>query len=409
MNKVEKYIEATWDSNYRFKTEDTEGPTGFIGLPRPYTVAGVGAMFNEIYYWGTFFTNFGLLLSGREESAKDNVDNMIYMVNRFGYVPNANRHMFETRSQPPFLSMMVLEVYKALPNKEWLKTAYDALTKEYKFWQENRITESGLNRYLGADPKHEKCAREYCGRIHREIPTSEEEILEYSLSFQSGAESGWDFSSRAGVYNHHFNFVCLNSMLYGLETNMAYFSKELGLGEENIWEERAEKRATLMNELMWDEEIGAFCDYDFVNKKKGDLVSLAMFYPLFVGLATAEQAEKTMKLLPRLEGRYAVAACEKRDDLMNLQWDFPHGWPPLQLLLMKGFMRYGYTEDAIRLAKKYIEVADMNFEATGQLWEKYNSIDGSVSATKEYKTPPMMGWSAGIYLYSKKLVKENDK
>ena len=24
MNKVEKYIEATWDSNYRFKTEDID-------------------------------------------------------------------------------------------------------------------------------------------------------------------------------------------------------------------------------------------------------------------------------------------------------------------------------------------------------------------------------------------------
>ena len=33
------------------------------------------------------------------------------------------------------------------------------------------------------------------------------------------------------------------------------------------------------------------------------------------------------------------------------------------------------------------------------IFEKYNGIDGEVSVTKEYKTPPMMGWSAAAYLF----------
>ena len=39
------------------------------------------------------------------------------------------------------------------------------------------------------------------------------------------------------------------------------------------------------------------------------------------------------------------------------------------------------------------------------IFEKYNGIDGEVSVTKEYKMPPMMGWSAAAYLFSDETVR----
>ena len=56
-------------------------------------------------------------------------------------------------------------------------------------------------------------------------------------------------------------------------------------------------------------------------------------------------------------------------------------------------------EEARRIAEKYIAVADKNFTETGNLWEKYDTVTGGVSVTKEYKTPKMMGWSAGVYMF----------
>jgi len=67
-------------------------------------------------------------------------------------------------------------------------------------------------------------------------------------------------------------------------------------------------------------------------------------------------------------------------------------------------LRYGYEEDAKRIAKKYLDVAELNFEKHERLWEKYNGIDGAVSITQEYTTPPIMGWSAASYLYCDKIV-----
>lgn len=395
--KVEQYIKETWKKTFRYLPKD-EGT--LIGLPYPYTISGVKqGIWQEMYYWGTYFTNVGLLMSGHEDRAKGNVDDMLYLVERFGHMLNGNRTYYITRSQPPFLSEMVHDIYRKFADKEWLSYAYEVLKKEYEFWQTKRMTCTGLNRYLGEDPDLDNCARAFASRLHVDKPTDPDLIREYGQSYQAGAESGWDFCSRCGLFNHQFNWVDLNSLMYGIEKNMECFAIELENGEEDIWSKAAQTRAERMNELMWNEELGAFCDYDFEHNRQGELISLAMFYPMYTKLATKEQAEATVKLLGKMEKEYGVASTENRDDLLHLQWDFPHGWPCLQYLLMRALLNYGYIEDAKRIAEKYIKVADNNFETTGQLWEKYDVVTGEVSVTKEYNTTPMMGWSAAVYVY----------
>ena len=120
---------------------------------------------------------------------------------------------------------------------------------------------------------------------------------------------------------------------------------------------------------------------------------------LAFGLATNEQAEKTVACLPKIEMLYGTAGCEKRNDNRNLQWDYPNGWGCLQYIVIKGLLNYGYKSDALRIAGKYASLVESNFEKTGTLWEKYNVVTGGVSTAAEYETPTMLGWSAGIYLY----------
>ncbi len=398
--RIKNYIEEKWAGTVRYVKEDTDT---LIGMPYPYSVSGFGEVFQEMYYWGTYFTNNGLILSGRVDQAKNNVDNMTYLVERFGFVPNANRTWGLTRSQPPFLSEMVKDVYEVTRDKEWLITCYKTLKKEYNFWQTERITECGLNRYFGHYPDTAFLCGRLTTRLKIDYPTDEALVNEYANAFHAGCESGWDFSSRCGIMQHHHAWLCLNSLLYGVEKNMEYFSTELGAGEEALWYDRAEKRKALINELMWNESVGAFCDYNFVEKRTRDFISLAMLYPLFTGLATKEQAEKTLKSLPKIELKYGLTSTELRDDLFCAQWDHPHVWPPLQLIAIKALLKYGYESDAKRIAEKYLAVAELNFEKHERLWEKYNGIDGEISVTKEYVTPPMMGWSAAVYLYCDKI------
>lgn len=394
---IRKYIRTNWGKTIRYNPNSNDT---LIGLPYPYTVPCCEGHFQEMYYWDTYFTNAGLLHEGRFDQVKNNIDNMCFLIQQYGFMPNGNRTFYLTRSQPPFLSQMVRELYERQPDPQWLRECYRALEKEYRFWQTQRNTPSGLNRYYGTFPPESElfACEDLCVRFQMDIPQDESTRCSYGKSMFAFAESGWDCNSRMGMEVYRYNWVDLNALLYGMEQNMAYFSEILQDECAEYWLQQAQHRAAKMNKLLWDDDIGAFCDYNFETGKKSDIVSAAMFYPLFTGLCTSEQAAKTVALLPKLEMPYGIACCENAEDLNDLQWDYPNGWACLHYIVIHGLLRYGYTEDALRIAQKYVSLAETVFQKTGQLWEKYNVVTGEVSTAKEYETPAMMGWSAGVYL-----------
>jgi neutral trehalase len=52
----------------------------------------------------------GLLCDGHVDLARGMVDNLVYQVIHYGKILNANRSYYLTRSQPPFLTDMALQV-----------------------------------------------------------------------------------------------------------------------------------------------------------------------------------------------------------------------------------------------------------------------------------------------------------
>ena len=109
MEEASAYIARNWSSTVRYATED-QGT--LIGLPRPYSTPSISGVFQELYYWDTYFINVGLLASGQTEQAANNIENMFYLIDRFGWMTNGNRTFYLCRSQPPFLSQMVRELFE---------------------------------------------------------------------------------------------------------------------------------------------------------------------------------------------------------------------------------------------------------------------------------------------------------
>lgn len=72
-----------------------------------------GGRFCEFYYWDTYWIIQGLLVSGMVDTAKTIVENLVGMVQDYGFVPNGSRRYYLNRSQPPMLTLMVQEVYQA--------------------------------------------------------------------------------------------------------------------------------------------------------------------------------------------------------------------------------------------------------------------------------------------------------
>jgi alpha,alpha-trehalase len=210
-------------------------------------------------------------------------------------------------------------------------------------------------------------------------------------------ESGWDICSRWGFEVYNYNPVDLNSLMYLFEKNMQYFSLELGTDEDDIWANAAEKRKSLMLEYM-DNGEGLLLDYNFESNTRSEVFSAASFYPMFVGLLDNCRAEKLVENLNRLEAKYGVLTTENNNIKGSYQWGYPNGWACLQYITVFALQKYGFVDDARRIAQKYIELVDKIFDETENLWEKYNVIDGSIEVVDEYKMPTMMGWSAGVYL-----------
>ena len=61
MQTIEAYLAQKWKETVRYTPQDSGT---LIGLPYPYTVPCADGMFNEIYYWDTYFTNKGLIAAG---------------------------------------------------------------------------------------------------------------------------------------------------------------------------------------------------------------------------------------------------------------------------------------------------------------------------------------------------------
>ena len=94
-------------------TSDVEAPqpAGLLYLKNKYVVPG--GRFNEMYGWDSYFIIRGLLRDGRLDLARGMVENFFFEIEHYGAVLNANRTYYLTRSQPPFLSSMVMAVHEA--------------------------------------------------------------------------------------------------------------------------------------------------------------------------------------------------------------------------------------------------------------------------------------------------------
>ena len=374
-------------------------PHGLLYLPHPYVVPG--GRFNEMYGWDSYFIQVGLLRDGEIERAQQMVDNFLYQIDHYGTILNANRSYYLTRSQPPFLTSMILGVYRVTNDRVWLESTLPAIDSFYAFWTKppHLIEETGLSRYhgfgRGEAPEVVSDERDAEGRTHydrikeyyRTTPVTAYDLSLYYdatgdrltplfyVGDRSMRESGFDPSNRFGPFNIdiiHFAPVCLNSLLYRMEVEAAEIYGELGRQEEaGVWTDRADGRRELINEYLWDDDQGMYMDYDFLDEELSAYEFATTFYPLWVGLASDEQAERVARNLYRFEAPGGLLTSTR---ITGSQWDAPFGWGPLQMIAAQGLRRYGFRADADRLTAKFTELVTREFEEHAVIVEKYDVV-----------------------------------
>ena len=202
---------------------------------------------------------------------------------------------------------------------------------------------------------------------------------DYYKGDRSMRESGFDISFRFGPYGaatHHYAPICLNSLLYKTEKDLQEMSEILGHKDEaQKWQQRAEVRKDRIQKYLWDPGRRLFFDYDFETGVRSSYEYITTFYPLWAGLATPEQAQE----LVAQPGHFRAARRpgHEQQRIADVQWDYPYGWAPTQIVAIEGLRRYGFNDDANRISYNFLATIAENFRRDGTIREKYNVVTRS--------------------------------
>jgi alpha,alpha-trehalase len=404
---------------------------GLLYLEHKYVVPG--GRFNEMYGWDSYFIILGLVSAGRIDLARGMVENFFFEIEHYGTVLNANRAYYLTRSQPPFLTSMIMAVYEADKaaghgDRGWLERAYGFASKDYESWnrEPHLAGSTGLSRYydFGNGPAPEslkdeagsyrkvagyfllhplpgrnylaenagdagsgvgfRYAVQICDAPGTMAKPECEPARKISLSpdyykgDRSMRESGFDISFRFGPYGaatHHYAPICLNSLLYKTEKDLEMMGEILGRKDDaQKWLQRADARKDRIQKYLWDPARRLFFDYDFETGVRSSYEYITTYYPLWAGLATPEQAQELVRNLGVFEQPGGLAMSNND---AGVQWDYPYGWAPTQIIAIEGLRRYGFNDDANRISYHFLATIAENFRRDGTIREKYNVVTRS--------------------------------
>lgn len=385
-----RYIKTHWQKTIK--------PSNNL-VPYPFNSPSETEHYVDFYYWDLYFINKGLLLTGLDEQAENNIKNMDFFVKKYGYVPNSDTLL--NRSQPPVFTFAVWDLYEYRKDKKVLKTYIDSLLKEHDFFIKNRNTKYGLGAF-GSSATDKEIMEHYVSLSTRVEEYSDDPKKQYEIGkdILAIAESGLDFNLRfktkdSKIAAHEFLHLDLNSWLYAAEDYLEKILSILGRNDEatkffNMKENRKKK----MEEYFFDKEEGIYLDYNFINKTHSKVITAVSLYPFALGVFNNK--DRALRVLKYLETDKGISCAAKHDGPLFYQWDYPTMWGETTLIIYKALKNVGALEEAQRVKEKYMAILEEQFKKTGRLWEKYNAIDGSIMNV-EYAAPPFMGWTAAAY------------
>lgn len=469
-----------------------------------------GILFN----WDTAFMIRAMLQTGMIDLAKDLTDVMLYEIDHYGGVPNANATFSLSddpeipRCQPPFIASKVLMIYNLwdkLDNPpdetkvDWLKKAIPLLENHHAFWtkpgschfdEELQLSKYGSTfgkpsaEVLHCEPDHYKTAyndlvKLYHKQITHPLPVAKRdyqgrkdayyiemflerddngEPVEFSLGtldhkgMRSGVkgltpayfngdiamrESGFDATRRFGFMAADANNLCpydLNCKIKKMEGDIATAYSFLAIAEPDNkfwtqkaaeWAEKSECTAKRIRAHMWDDASPQFegdCPDNIDNPMPPSfrdiyLAPLAQHYnlgkfrrfnfaavgtTLWTGVADEQQAqimiEKSFPLYMNPHGfRLSTAK--------GYMWDGNTSFSTEEEKSAEGCELNGYYHVALHMRKIRKAAIEKEYERTGQLWEKMDTLSGtSLTGHNQAEgvgynhNDPGFGWTIAEYI-----------
>jgi alpha,alpha-trehalase len=400
------HIDTLWPQLTR-TTPMVPAGSSALTLPKPYVVPG--GRFREMYYWDSYFSMLGLPIAGRQDLVEDMIADFGSLIDRFGHIPNGTRSYYLSRSQPPVFYL----IQGLSRDPRTLAARTRQLRAEHDYWMRGAATlkpgqqharvvrlSDGtlLNRYWDDrdDPRDESYRED--AELAAATPARDPRQLYRDL--RAAAESGWDFSTRwlgdgrtlATIRTTRLVPVDLNSLMVGMERAIA--ANCTALKDRRCAADfgaQADRRAAAIRRHLWNGRF--FADYDLDTGRANAVATAAMAFPLFVRVASAEQASATAAALGPLIGQGGLLTTAT---VSGQQWDAPNGWAPLQWVAITGLRGYGETARAERIKAGWLAGVEREYAASGKLLEKYDVAERRPGGGGEYPNQDGFGWTNGV-------------
>ncbi|BEJ14028.1 hypothetical protein CspHIS471_0312020 [Cutaneotrichosporon sp. HIS471] len=188
------------------------GPTGCSSslIPLNFTIVVPGGRYREVYYWDSYWILQGLLASELDNYAWNLLQNFMDLVDTIGFIPNGGRKYYLNRSQMPVFAQMVHAYVTKTGNTTVLDRALPLLDAELQWWDTNRTTNvtsafSNVTHKVAhfavnnSAPRPEGFVEDHdaaFGTSQSPQSFTEQQRNDLYAELASGAESGWDYSSR---------------------------------------------------------------------------------------------------------------------------------------------------------------------------------------------------------------------
>jgi alpha,alpha-trehalase len=418
---------------------ETISPPGLLYLENTYVVPG--GRFNEMYGWDSYFIVRGLLENHRVALARGMVDNFFFEVEHYGAVLNANRSYYLTRSQPPFLSSMVMAVYEAEKaagheDRTWLERGYRFTSRVYEMWNRtpHLAGDTGLSRYFdfGNGPAPESLkdeagtyrkAAEYfllhpegrnyivemgAGQVKASAGKAEPEVAGPRFSMQvcdlattitrpdcgparmisltadyyqgdrAMRESGFDISFRFGPYGAATQHYAPVCLNSLLYKTEKDLQQMSGILGRTEDAKRWQGRAEKRKELIQKYLWDAQRGMFFdYNFDQGARSTYDYITTFYPLWAGLATPEQAEAVRNNLGVFEHDGGLAMSNHEDGVQWDLPYGWAPTELLAIEGLRRYGFHDDANRVSYKFLSTIADNFRRDGTIREKYNVVTRS--------------------------------
>jgi alpha,alpha-trehalase len=249
-----------------------------------------GSAMQNMFGWDTDFVSRALMVHGLADQARNHILDYLFMIHRYGYMPNANAVVYLTRSEPPLIADTIWQYFLLTRDRDLLHLAYPRLKRNYQdYWNApHHQTPVGLatNRDLGDHSLAPRLAAE--------------------------AETGLDWTPIYGGDVRRRVPLITNCALVRYANRLAQIAREVGEeAESKAFSAAAAERSLRIRQYCWSETLGFFVEYDFMSARQIPCLSDCALWTLRAGVATQDQAATLVRSLGRIEQRFGLSCTDK--------------------------------------------------------------------------------------------------